>query len=283
MTALHAPWTTEQVAALNAYQFTGAFHPFTCTDPDDLHPDDHVLLVAHQDGWHCPAADCSYAQDWVHPDMVTAGQNKPMPRSLTDIMRENWRRDENRLKAVRAYADGALYAGPSRVDACGVRERLLGILNGTEDCDCDASTPDPCSGREDIIPEHIGGNAEDCPGCTAERVELEYPWICPKPPRCTCGRTIYSLFRDGETFGSWVHDPRGTSDEACDSPTNASHFGHPGDCSTKSSAICSKGRLEDISWLKRPIHHCDDATPHPGHPNDLLNRSTRCPGTPKEN
>lgn len=60
---VHAPWTEDQVASLNAYQVSGVFHPFTGNN--DLLPfgvDD--VLVAQEDGWHS-TADASYRQTWA--------------------------------------------------------------------------------------------------------------------------------------------------------------------------------------------------------------------------
>lgn len=64
---IFAPWTGEQVAALNRYQEGGWFHPFTCArcrDADERwpSPDEH-LLVATNDGWACPT--CDYTQGWA--------------------------------------------------------------------------------------------------------------------------------------------------------------------------------------------------------------------------
>lgn len=63
---IKAPWTDEQVAALNAWQANDRVHPFTCAND---HPDNREL-VAHNDGWHCRV--CDYRQDWAH-DFMTIG------------------------------------------------------------------------------------------------------------------------------------------------------------------------------------------------------------------
>jgi hypothetical protein len=68
-TVTAAPWTDEQVANLNRYQRAGVFHPFTCGRRDE-HRDDPGVLVAERDGWHCPAAGCTYRQTWAHPFMA---------------------------------------------------------------------------------------------------------------------------------------------------------------------------------------------------------------------
>jgi hypothetical protein len=65
-----APWTPEQVAALNRFQQGRWMHPFTCgssrrTDAD--HKDGEGLLVATEKGWICPF--CDYTQDWAHEFM----------------------------------------------------------------------------------------------------------------------------------------------------------------------------------------------------------------------
>jgi hypothetical protein len=56
----HAPFTPDQVAALNYRQRSLLVHPYTCGN-DSQHP----LLVAAKDGWTCPG--CDYTQDWAHP------------------------------------------------------------------------------------------------------------------------------------------------------------------------------------------------------------------------
>lgn len=72
-----APFTAEQVEALNTYQNAGLFHPFTCgndrTDEAHIayqaeHGGDFGQLVATPDGWVCPV--CDYRQDWANPFMA---------------------------------------------------------------------------------------------------------------------------------------------------------------------------------------------------------------------
>jgi hypothetical protein len=70
---IRAPWTDEQVAALNRFQTGGRMHPFTCRHRDQSgHVErphaDLGQLVATRDGWTCP--DCGYTQDWAHRMMV---------------------------------------------------------------------------------------------------------------------------------------------------------------------------------------------------------------------
>jgi len=62
---VHAPWTTEQVAALNRFQQNGDFHPFTCggNRQDEFHLDGEGVLLATENGWVCPY--CDYTQDWA--------------------------------------------------------------------------------------------------------------------------------------------------------------------------------------------------------------------------
>ena len=61
------PWTQEQVDALNAYQVSGRFHPFTC--PGDFDRcEDHRELTARLYGWECACG--KYTQDWAHDFMM---------------------------------------------------------------------------------------------------------------------------------------------------------------------------------------------------------------------
>jgi hypothetical protein len=67
----HAPWTEEEVIALNRYQDSGETHPFTCGNEHP--PAGHSVLVATEDGWICPVPFCYYTQDWCHEWMIEAG------------------------------------------------------------------------------------------------------------------------------------------------------------------------------------------------------------------
>lgn len=91
-----APFTPEEVVCLNAYQHSGAFHPFTCCSPENI-PDcvrhqhreaitlsgsaekialTEGMLIATRDGWVCPCG--SYKQTWAHKFM--AETPFPMPK-----------------------------------------------------------------------------------------------------------------------------------------------------------------------------------------------------------
>lgn len=82
MSRIKAPFTDEQVEALNRYQADPRWHPFTCgrTRNDARHrayaeehnQRDYGILVAHREGWECPA--CGYTQDWAHAFMVENGK-----------------------------------------------------------------------------------------------------------------------------------------------------------------------------------------------------------------
>ena len=67
---IRAPFTSEQVEALNRYQNSGEFHPFTCggNRTDEKHLDGEGILVATPDGWVCPY--CEYKQNWTHGFMA---------------------------------------------------------------------------------------------------------------------------------------------------------------------------------------------------------------------
>jgi hypothetical protein len=64
---VHAPWSAAQVESLNGYQHSLAGHPFTCPGAHENRGE--VVLVAWDDGWHCPE-DCGYAQTWAHEFMA---------------------------------------------------------------------------------------------------------------------------------------------------------------------------------------------------------------------
>ena len=83
MSKITVPFTNEQVEALNAFQNSRQFHPFTCGGDrcDEAHKayraehgGDFGQLVATEDGWVCPV--CNYKQNWAHDFMA-----KPLPPS----------------------------------------------------------------------------------------------------------------------------------------------------------------------------------------------------------
>lgn len=67
-----APFCAEQIASINAYQEACVFHPFTC---DRCGTD----LRACETGMICPAPDCAYVQDWVHPFMADESWREMAP------------------------------------------------------------------------------------------------------------------------------------------------------------------------------------------------------------
>jgi hypothetical protein len=79
---IHAPWTAEQVTALNAFQHHGRMHPFTCgaTHASGQSP----VLVATNSGWVCPDPQCVYRQDWAHAFMAAPAVSVPSADQTTD-------------------------------------------------------------------------------------------------------------------------------------------------------------------------------------------------------
>jgi hypothetical protein len=71
MDKIEAPFTDEQVAALNKYQWSGVMHPFTCARPEGLeHSFTEEVLRATRDGWVCVKVGCTYTQKWAHEFMA---------------------------------------------------------------------------------------------------------------------------------------------------------------------------------------------------------------------
>lgn len=74
-----APWSVEQVKALNEFQANPFHHPYTCPYAGDEvhHPEDcgECLLVATVDGWTCT---CGYTQKWAWNYSAGGVQEQPM-------------------------------------------------------------------------------------------------------------------------------------------------------------------------------------------------------------
>lgn len=71
MPKITAPWTIDQVSALNRWQDAGFVHPFTC-------PNDSAALVATYDGWRCLAPNCGFRQNWAHDFMLNEPAFAPL-------------------------------------------------------------------------------------------------------------------------------------------------------------------------------------------------------------
>lgn len=64
-----APWTKEQVDALNNYQQGYGVHPYTCARAHLR----QTPLVATTNGWKCSSPLCDYTQSWAHSFMAEKG------------------------------------------------------------------------------------------------------------------------------------------------------------------------------------------------------------------
>lgn len=68
---VYAPFSSEQVTALNRWQHGGPGHPFTCAR---LHARGRSpVLDATHSGWICPDPDCDFTQDWALTVMANPG------------------------------------------------------------------------------------------------------------------------------------------------------------------------------------------------------------------
>lgn len=77
-----APWTVEQVDALNRWQHLGYVHEFTC--PVE-HEGDKTLL-ATRSSLICP--HCMYRQEWAHDFMLDASQHpEPQTTITADVLK----------------------------------------------------------------------------------------------------------------------------------------------------------------------------------------------------
>ncbi len=70
MTKITAPFSSEQVDALNRWQHLGYVPEFNC---EEAHEGLDRRLAATRHGWICP--HCAYRQDWAHVGMLS----KPEP------------------------------------------------------------------------------------------------------------------------------------------------------------------------------------------------------------
>ena len=71
-----APFSMEQVDALNAWQADGTYHPFTCGNCRNI-------LIATVNGWICKY--CPYTQNWAH-DFMAKGAKELGSGSLLQMV-----------------------------------------------------------------------------------------------------------------------------------------------------------------------------------------------------
>lgn len=98
---IKAPWTPEQVDALQLFQTSGVMHPFTC--PDHSQRSDLVPTVR---GWICQF--CDYTQDWAHAFMA---DRQAIERAIATLIA--WQRDvPSGLQLVPVTPTAAMLAAP---------------------------------------------------------------------------------------------------------------------------------------------------------------------------
>lgn len=93
---VRAPFTDEQVIALQKWQDAGVIHPFTCCSHDGCERssrEDHGVLIPTKEGWICPCG--KWKQDWCHDFMI-----KPVvdPFERWSKIRNKWLKKHPRKK-----------------------------------------------------------------------------------------------------------------------------------------------------------------------------------------
>lgn len=92
MNLIYAPFTLEQIDALNQYQIGASFlligHAFTCLNRSDgnhgSEGGDTGLLIAIESGWVCP--HCEYTQNSAWDFMVKSSSDPQIKKSTSDFM-----------------------------------------------------------------------------------------------------------------------------------------------------------------------------------------------------
>lgn len=79
---IYAPWTDEQVDALNALQHYRHIDAYTCHRRHE-HPHDKGILLAGNDGWRCPSLACTFTQDWAPPVDVAQHPFRQVQEEIT--------------------------------------------------------------------------------------------------------------------------------------------------------------------------------------------------------
>ncbi|MFD7705630.1 hypothetical protein [Streptomyces sp. NPDC059786] len=165
---IRAPWTSEQVDALNRFQQEGGGHPFTCGKPGhQVYP----RLTATHAGWVCPDPDCDFTQDWALALMTDpaawprpfadlrkqVGAEGTEPANPVAVLTAALARAEQHAKASRHRGTQLVHNGWAE----GLREalRILG-----QDDEQQRTTPDSSSASSDPADNPAPG-PHPCSGC----------------------------------------------------------------------------------------------------------------------
>lgn len=143
--------------------------------------------LAEADGWRWvndfdKARSSTYRSYQSRADAVLALLPEPADRAT--VLREAADVALGRVDLFPDTEEGALAAGALE-GLADVYRRMAGSV-GHACSNCEGVAPDSClmnpdRTREPEPAQHLGGkvNAEDCPGCRAERRNLPYPFLCP--------------------------------------------------------------------------------------------------------
>src|SRR5690606_12352281 len=126
MGIIKAPFTPEQVDALNDWQTSGAFHPFTCGTPmKHHHPDNNSVLIATENGWICTS--CDYIQDWAHDFMA-----QPLPNPFVDSLKMTAEQSREYLKAHGYDPDEVAKRGVTFVRMASLVAKIKNVVFGLQ-------------------------------------------------------------------------------------------------------------------------------------------------------
>lgn len=147
---IHAPWSEEQVAALNFFQGSGVFHPFTS--------ENGRVLIATQNGW-TEQENGPVVQTWAHSFMANQpeiekrmaifsrvqfdGTLPPLPDSTTPSYsraeaRRHYTHDERGFSILRCYVS----EGQSPTDAREFHHEVIAHLSSGYHANIRAVGPD---------------------------------------------------------------------------------------------------------------------------------------------
>lgn len=262
---VRAPWTSEQVDALNRFQQAGRMHPFTCGGE---HTPGSPVLVAREDGWHCPqpyGEPCDYQQDWAHAFMLRPEATQPLRAEMTvtqglagtpdvPIPETETVRGGRRLAASSAPADQNLRdridnAVHSQLAArlgegawthvrADITDAVLAVLPSPVDRAAvlreaaDAVSPHGCPCRSRL--HNMTAERQQVRGCASCEAGIEHDEHCPTPEShnwgCGCPGDRLPL-----------HAESGVDTPGCD-------CGHEG--------MGAKWHAKDCVWLARTTSRC---------------------------
>lgn len=200
-----APWTIDQVDALNAWQQTGWTPTYTCGGPcrdrdrdsGARQPRPERALVATLDGWICPT--CDYTQSWASILMFSEPPPHPFAEHLAEIERAAAQQPEDPTATKFPYRERYRRQSPVAQFGGNTLNKIYGHVDDTADrLGIDRRDAHEVAARVldmlEVGAERVGSRCPKCKTVTTETTGgfIPYP-VCPEHGPFSAGGLVIAF------------------------------------------------------------------------------------------